>query len=135
MFLKFTTQNQKLKQLFGYILVLVVLVNPLVDGIVFVSFKANQAQIAATQCENRDRPELACKGKCVLMKKLEKQARDEEKEFPQSETYKLILFASIVQKQQVIQSYTEQLNYCFIAPLFNDPFLGKLTPPPEFLIG
>lgn len=114
---------------------LVVLVNPLVDGIVFVSFKANQVQIAATQCENRDRPELACKGKCVLMKKLEKQARDEEKEFPQSETYKLIFFASLVQKQQVIQSHVEQLNYCFFAPLFNDPFLGKLTQPPEIFIG
>lgn len=135
MVLNFTAQNQKLKQLFGYILVLVVLVNPLMDGVVFVSFKANQAQIVATQCENRDRPELACKGKCVLMKKLEKQTRDEEKEFPQSETYKLILFASLVQKQQAIQSSQEQLNYCFVASLFNDPFLGKLIQPPELFIG
>lgn len=45
---------------------------------VYAEFKSNQAYIAATLCENRDRPELNCEGKCYLMKKL-KAAEDKEK--------------------------------------------------------
>lgn len=45
---------------------------------VYAEFKSNQAYIAATLCENRDRPELNCQGKCYLMKKL-KDAEDKEK--------------------------------------------------------
>ena len=36
-----------------------------------VDFIVNQDLIAATQCENRDKPELHCNGKCVLMQKLQ----------------------------------------------------------------
>jgi hypothetical protein len=45
---------------------------------VYAEFKSNQEYIAATLCENRDRPELNCEGKCYLMKKL-KAAEDKEK--------------------------------------------------------
>lgn len=45
---------------------------------VYAEFNSNQAYIAATLCENRDRPELNCEGKCYLMKKL-KAAEDKEK--------------------------------------------------------
>jgi hypothetical protein len=45
---------------------------------VYAEFKSNQAYIAAALCENRDRPELNCEGKCYLMKKL-KAAEDKEK--------------------------------------------------------
>ncbi|MBL7712116.1 MAG: hypothetical protein JNL13_06620 [Chitinophagaceae bacterium] len=35
-------------------------------------FELNQEYIAATLCENRDKPELVCCGKCVLTKQLKK---------------------------------------------------------------
>jgi hypothetical protein len=38
---------------------------------VAIDFALHQDTIAATQCENRDKPELACNGKCVLMQKLQ----------------------------------------------------------------
>ncbi len=37
---------------------------------IFVDFLANQTYYANTLCINKDRPELSCKGQCVLMKKL-----------------------------------------------------------------
>jgi hypothetical protein len=50
---------------------------------VYAEFKINQKFIAATFCENRDRPELNCQGKCYLMKKL-KAAEDNEKKQEQT---------------------------------------------------
>ena len=37
---------------------------------VWVEFQLRQATIERTLCENRDRPELACHGHCVLRKRL-----------------------------------------------------------------
>ena len=45
--------------------------------LVFIGFEANQTYIAKELCENKDKPEMHCNGKCYLMKKL-KQAQDKE---------------------------------------------------------
>lgn len=39
--------------------------------VVTTDFALNQAEIAAELCENKNRPELHCNGKCVLMQKLQ----------------------------------------------------------------
>ena len=46
--------------------------------LVFLGFEANQNYIAKELCENKDKPEMHCDGKCYLMKKL-KQAEEKEK--------------------------------------------------------
>ncbi|EDM37837.1 hypothetical protein PBAL39_15469 [Pedobacter sp. BAL39] len=51
--------------------------------VVYAEFKANQQYIAAALCENRDKPEMHCDGKCYLMKKL-KEAEDKEKKQEQA---------------------------------------------------
>ena len=45
---------------------------------VFAGFALNQKYIAATLCENRDKPWLHCNGRCYLMKKIQ-QANEKEK--------------------------------------------------------
>lgn len=37
-----------------------------------MNFYLNQKEIAAIECENKDRPEMNCNGKCYLAKQLEK---------------------------------------------------------------
>lgn len=37
-----------------------------------IYWKANQAYITATLCENKDKPEMNCNGKCYLNKQLKK---------------------------------------------------------------
>jgi len=37
-----------------------------------LEYSANQAHIVAVLCENRERPALACNGKCYLKKQLQK---------------------------------------------------------------
>ena len=43
-------------------------------------FELNQEYIASTLCENRDKPELVCCGKCVLTKQLKKADDTEQKD-------------------------------------------------------
>ncbi|MCC6186615.1 MAG: hypothetical protein IT256_05620 [Chitinophagaceae bacterium] len=43
-------------------------------------FEINQEYIAATLCENKDKPELTCCGKCVLTKQLKKADNLEQNE-------------------------------------------------------
>lgn len=45
---------------------------------IYAGFELNRNYIANTLCENRDKPELHCDGKCFLIKKL-KQAEEKEK--------------------------------------------------------
>ena len=42
------------------------------QGIVLSSYFANKAYIAAVLCENKDKPQLECEGKCYLKKQLSK---------------------------------------------------------------
>ena len=66
------------RRLVAFTLLLCLISSTLSKLFVYAEFKSNQAYIAANLCENRDRPELNCQGKCYLMKKL-KAAEDKEK--------------------------------------------------------
>jgi hypothetical protein len=45
---------------------------------IYAGFDINQKYIASTLCENRDKPEMHCNGKCYLAKKI-KQAEEKER--------------------------------------------------------
>jgi Na+/citrate or Na+/malate symporter len=59
------------------LLLLSLLTTSFANLFVFAGFELNQKYIAAELCENKNKPELHCNGKCFLMKKL-KQAQDKE---------------------------------------------------------
>ena len=46
---------------------------------VFAGFELNRNYIAESLCENKDKPQLHCNGKCYLMKKLQ-QAQEKQKQ-------------------------------------------------------
>ena len=48
--------------------------------LVFAGFKMNQAYIAKTLCENRDKPVVMCGGTCYLKKKLKQAEENEQKQ-------------------------------------------------------
>jgi len=67
-----------LRRLIAVILLLALISSNLSSLFVYAEFKTNQKYIAAVLCENKDKPQLNCQGKCYLMKKL-KEAEDKEK--------------------------------------------------------
>ena len=57
---------------------------------IYAWFKLNQEYIATTLCENKNRPELVCCGKCVLSKKLDSvdgSERNNPKQQPSKRAY------------------------------------------------
>ncbi len=63
------------------ILILLILTQTFSTWFVVVAFRLNREYIANNLCENRSKPELNCKGNCVLMKKM-KQETEKEKQAP-----------------------------------------------------
>ena len=63
----------------GWIPILLALITSLSvrDVVTCVHFYWNQADIAATHCVNKTRPELECNGKCYLKKVLESHPSEE----------------------------------------------------------
>jgi hypothetical protein len=51
--------------------------------VILINFKINQAYIARVLCENKDKPEMKCNGKCHLNKKLKEQETKEQNLPPQ----------------------------------------------------
>ncbi len=81
---------------------------------VFLGFEANQNYIAKELCENRNKPELHCNGKCYLMKKL-KQAQDKEQKQERQSQKTQIQDALIVKPLMFKQ-------YAFAKVKFHIPF-------------
>ncbi|SMO79856.1 hypothetical protein SAMN06265350_11221 [Solitalea koreensis] len=46
--------------------------------VIYAEYQANKSFIEKYLCENKNRPELACHGQCYLMKKLKKDAQEEQ---------------------------------------------------------
>lgn len=84
------------------IILLLALVSANLSGFfIYAEFKANQKYIAAALCENRDRPQLHCNGKCYLMKKL-KDAEEKEKKQEQEAQKKGTQYVSIIHTPMVV---------------------------------
>ncbi|MEJ8803302.1 hypothetical protein [Pontibacter sp. H249] len=61
-----------MRRIIAVILLLLITLQVSYKGIVFSSYFANKAYIAAVLCENKDKPQLNCEGKCYLKKQLNK---------------------------------------------------------------
>lgn len=70
---------------------------------VYMGFEANQKYIAKELCENRNKPEMHCNGKCYLMKKL-KQAQDKEQK-QERQSQKLQIQDAVVCTPMVFKQY------------------------------
>ena len=61
------------------ILILLLMTQAFSNWFVVMAFSLNREFIADNLCENRSRPQLNCKGNCVLMKKMKQDAEQEKK--------------------------------------------------------
>ena len=66
--------NQKLKKIV-FIIVALMLIKPVIP---VIDYMANYEYISTQLCENIEKPELKCNGKCHLMKELSKASENEK---------------------------------------------------------
>jgi len=67
-----------LKRYLSIFLLLVMISGNFSRFFIYAGFEINRTYIAQALCENRDKPELHCNGKCFVKKKL-KEAEEKEK--------------------------------------------------------
>jgi len=99
----------------------------------YAYFKLNEDYIANNLCENRNKPELRCHGKCFLMKKIKEAHQKQEN---QDIKNKEIVF--------VINQNYFSVCCCPVLPvnkkishsitLYQSPFHAIVAPPPDVLI-
>ena len=67
-----------LKQLIAFLLLIAFATQTFGQAITVANFYINQNYIAKNLCENRDKPQLKCCGKCQLSKKLKQEEKQDQ---------------------------------------------------------
>jgi hypothetical protein len=68
------------KQIIGFLLLTIMLVKMCIVPIIYLDYQLRKDFIIATLCENRNRPQLHCDGKCYLAKKIEDAKKQEQRQ-------------------------------------------------------
>ena len=76
-----------MKEFLVFILIFCIGFRPLVP---LLEYSVNYEYISTELCENKDKPELHCNGKCHLKKQIEKNAKEESKKENQINKIKLV---------------------------------------------
>ncbi|HEY0731489.1 MAG TPA: hypothetical protein VGD33_03635 [Chitinophagaceae bacterium] len=101
--------------------------------IIIAGYEANKEVIAATICENKEKVELKCKGKCQLKKKLS--AEENDNQAPQNNSGKIkipeinylpdisVSYPGVISKDHSIMN--GKYNY----PVYTSPHFDIFHPP------
>ena len=77
---------------------------------VMLSFQLNRDYIAKNLCENRYRPQLHCKGNCVLMKKIKQEQKQEQNAPGPGKTDHSILQLILIISSAEIRNWIRNVN-------------------------
>ncbi len=97
-------------------------------------FNINRNYIARVLCENRDRPQLNCNGKCYLAKKLKQQQDKKDKETTERVSNMPVahLFHLVMNRFSFLPKTFNAKKQCLFfyhLPVYISPLFGILRPP------
>lgn len=106
---------------------------PVHNVLVVLDYELRYDYYSQVMCENRDKPQLACEGKCVLMQKL---SLSEQAPEPVEEPTVLPgfpLFFPVVQTAELmgLSSTMAQNHSLQNEALMASPYIGRNYPPPK----
>ncbi|RYZ98544.1 MAG: hypothetical protein EOP47_19100 [Sphingobacteriaceae bacterium] len=114
----------------AFVLIATLLTANLTRLFVYAGYEMNKNYIAAKLCENRDKPQMHCEGKCYLAKKI-KQAEEKEKANERDAQKNHFQEAFIAQNSRIIFSalllrvinsqYTSPVSHQHDADIFQPP--------------
>ena len=101
-------------------------------GLIVLNFKVNQKAIAASLCENRNKPRSCCHGKCYLTKQLNKDERSQDIPLNggSSLKFEVVLYSEkkvethhplINDKPVHVSRYTDPISQKVIGAVFHPP--------------
>lgn len=123
-----------MRSFIAYILLFSIMLPTLSPWGTIAYFKINRDYIAKVLCENRQRPELKCNGKCYLAKKLKEQEDKNDKETSERvhNTPVIQLFAASVTSYIFCAPATirsPRQNFFYLLHFYSAPAAKLLRPP------
>ena len=103
---------------------------------IILAFKINQDYIASAFCENKDKPEIHCNGRCVLAKKLKQAEQNEEKQRTENLEKANVLFFCKLNRLEVNESSVDPKTADFNAFYLRfkpSSFTNDIFKPPQNL--
>ena len=101
--------------------------------VIFLSFKFNQKELAATVCENKDKPKSCCAAKCYLEKEIKKEdkrqsdssssLKDKTEKSELRTGFITFVFAAAFADKQMITSKSGDLPDTICFSIFHPPSL------------
>lgn len=102
--------------------------------IVYLDFKLRQDYIAKVLCINRDKPEMHCNGRCILMQKMKKAQQKEQS--PQNQHSKSEILwlhcAGLLQLDFQVNLPVILEHHPFKSDFYSYTLLRSLFHPPQF---
>ena len=125
--------NKRLQILFSLFLLISFSWQCAARSVIYLNFKFNQKELAATVCENKDKPKSCCEAKCYLEKEIKKEdKRQSDSSSPikdKTEKSELrtglltFIFAPAIIENQIITSKSGTLPDNISYSVFNPPSL------------
>lgn len=112
-----------LRRTLSYILILLILSSGFTRFYFYVGYELNKNYIATVLCENINKPELKCDGKCYLSKKI-KQAEKEDQKSEQTAS-KTMLSQNFIFTNFHFKSYLRQIATIYPAGI--NIYLSKIS--------
>lgn len=121
-----------MSRFYSVILLLCLHTQPVVNLAVWGDFLVNNKYIREVLCINKEKPELACGGKCYLMQQLQESQQSQEQEFPQllHSKYEFIFIKRFLRlpkvtlavlKTAIFTRYMEPISSPFLLDIFHPP--------------
>ncbi|MEM6813016.1 MAG: hypothetical protein AAF600_01325 [Bacteroidota bacterium] len=122
-----------MQKLISITLIITLHAQPVANGVVVLDFLLNQEYIKEFLCINKERPEVACNGKCYLMQQLKETQKKKEKDIPVlwSSRLEFILMSfeeEQIEAQKIIRKETffwNDISYPFLfeKDIFHPPII------------
>ncbi len=127
-----------MKRFFAFTLIVAVIGNWISPYVPYIDYYVNQDFIARELCENKDKPELNCKGKCHLDKEIKKTVQKENSpQSPFSPSQKQIkhgdFFCKNLKKNNTLVSHNSILFKPYMM-IWSNHSKDIPVPPPELFV-
>ncbi|WP_131694642.1 hypothetical protein [Dyadobacter tibetensis] len=116
--------------LFGLMLIKACLI-----PLLYLDYEIRYDYIVVNLCENRDRPQLDCKGKCYLAKRVAQAQKQEQKQAEQGYMSKLLLQPMLIHSTQLprlipANSRITKVLFNYLSPAIKSVSLRTVFHPP-----
>ncbi|QHS60675.1 hypothetical protein [Chitinophaga agri] len=118
-----------MRYLFAIIVLCGLLLQNFSQVIIMVKYKIDQAYIASVLCENRDKPDMHCNGKCYLRKQLKQDEQQQQNGTTAKEKYEVSYinvlqefnFAPIAPAVDLLVHYQDPALHTPLISIFHPP--------------